>query len=361
MNFKAILEILKETYADWNEDKAPRLGAALAYYTVFAMAPMLVVVMAVIGLMFDKAGAEEMIIKQIHTFIDDPKVAEMIHEMIENSSKNNSGIWPTVIGIVTALFGAAGLFGQLQDALNTIWEVAPKPGLGFMAMLKNRFLSFTMVLGTGFLLLVSFVLSAALAAMGEFMGNYLPVPEAVLHVINFIVSFGVITLLFAMIYKVLPDVEIGWHDVWMGAAMTSLLFTIGKFALGLYLGKSGATSAYGAAGSLVLILLWIYYAAQILFFGAEFTQVYATKYGSRIKPSPNAVPVTEEARAKQGMPRKEDVAAIAQPGGEGSTAPVSPVIASSPQRAGNALEDVAPILAGFGVVYLLSRLRRSKD
>ncbi|HVF10527.1 MAG TPA: YihY/virulence factor BrkB family protein [Abditibacteriaceae bacterium] len=359
MNFKSILELLKETYADWNEDKAPRLGAALAYYTVFAMAPMLLIIMAVIGLVFDNAGARALILDQIHSFVDDPKVAEMVGGMIDNASHRDSGIWPTIVGIVMALFGAAGLFGQLQDALNTIWEVAPKPGQGFMAMVKNRFLSFTMVLGTGFLLLVSFVLSAALAAFGNFMGGYLP--EAVLHVLNFVVSFGVITLLFAMIYKVLPDVEIAWRDVWMGAAMTSLLFTIGKFALGMYLGRSGATSAYGAAGSLVLILLWIYYAAQILFFGAEFTQIYATKYGSRIEPSPNAVPVTEEARAKQGMPRQEVVAATAQQSDSGSPPAPGYTPPATPPKSGNAMEDLAPILAGFGAVLLFKWLRRSKD
>jgi len=356
MNFKAILETLKETYTDWNEDKAPRLGAALAYYTVFAMAPLLILMLSITGLFFDKAGSQTMIVGYIHQFIDDPKVAEMIRDMIDNASKHNSGLMPTIIGLATALFGAAGLFGQLQDALNTIWEVAPKPGLGFMAMLKNRFLSFTMVLGTGFLLLVSFVLSAALAALGNFMGGYLPIPEAVLHAINFVISFGIITLLFAMIYKVLPDVEIGWHDVWMGAAMTSFLFTIGKFALGLYLGRSGATSAYGAAGSLILILLWIYYAAQILFFGAEFTQIYATKYGSRIKPSPNAVPVTDDARAKQGMPRKADVAIAAQEGATGST-PMPDYAASSVPPA-KPLEDFTPILAGFAAVLLIGHLLR---
>ena len=302
--------LLKETYTDWSEDKCSRLAAALAYYTIFSLAPLLVIILAILGLVFDKrADAQQMIVEQIHGFVNSPEAAEEIKTMIDNASTPKSSIWATVVGIVMALVGAGGLFGALQDSLNTIWEVAPKPGLGIMAMLRARFLSFAMVLGTGFLLLVSFVLSAGLAALSTFMGDYLPVHSAVLHLINFVVSFLIITLLFAMIYKVLPDVEIQWHDVWVGAAMTSLLFTIGKFVLGLYLGRAGVTSAYGAAGSLVLILLWINYAAQILFFGAEFTQVYAMKFGSRIVPSPHAVPVTEIARAKQGMPRTEALAA----------------------------------------------------
>jgi membrane protein len=178
-----------------------------------------------------------------------------------------------------------------------------------MGMIRDRFVSFTMLLGVGFLLLVALVLSAGLAALGKFVGGMLPVPEVVLQAVNLIISFGVITLLFAMIFKILPDAEIRWNDVWIGAAVTSLLFTIGKFVLGLYLGKSSAGSAYGAAGSLIVVLLWVYYSAQILFFGAEFTQVYANTYGSRVVPSPDALPLTEEAQAEQGMPRRETVEA----------------------------------------------------
>ena len=206
-------------------------------------------------------------------------------------------------------FGATGAFAQLQDALNTIWGVVPKPGRGVLGILQDRLFSFMLVIGIGFLLLVSLVLSAALAALGKFFGYLLPVPEAILHIVNFVLSFGVITLLFAMMYKILPDVKIGWSDVWIGAAMTALLFSVGKFLIGLYLGKSGVASAYGAAGSLVVILLWVYYSSQILLFGAEFTFVYANKYGSHIEPSDNAVLINKQIRAEaeQGIPATADV------------------------------------------------------
>jgi membrane protein len=297
-NAKEFLELLKETYTDWNEDKAPRLGAALAYYTVFSMAPLLVVVMGIVGIFY--SGADQALQKQIADVVG-ADAAGAISDILKNANKNQTGgIMATVIGTATLLLGAGGLFGQLQDALNTIWEVQPKKQ-GFLAMLKNRFLSFTMVLGTGFLLLVSLFISALLASLGTYMENLLPLPPFVLQTLNFLVGFAVITLLFAMIYKVLPDVKIGWHDVWIGAAMTAFLFSIGKLGLGMYLGKSSVASAYGAAGSLVVLLLWIYYAAQILFFGAEFTQVYARKFGSKIEPAENAEPMDAATRAKQGM------------------------------------------------------------
>jgi membrane protein len=194
----------------------------------------------------------------------------------------------TVVAVATLLIGASGVFGQLQDALNTVWGVEPKEGRGVWGFIKDRFLSFVAVLGTGFLLLVSLVLSSALAALGKWFSGSLPLPEAVLQAINFLLSFIVITGLFALIFKVLPDAKVAWRDVWIGAALTAVLFTIGKFAIGLYLGKSNVASAYGAAGSLVIVLVWVYYSAQILLYGAEFTQVYANRFGERIVPAPDA-------------------------------------------------------------------------
>ncbi|HEX8832584.1 MAG TPA: YihY/virulence factor BrkB family protein [Abditibacteriaceae bacterium] len=302
---KSLPGLLKDTYTAWNEDKAPRLGAALAYYTVFSMAPFLIVLLAIAGLVFDQAEARTAMIAQISSTMG-KEGAEAIETMINNANHKGSGIVATIIGGITLLLGAGGLFGQLQDALNTIWGVAPKPGLGFGAMLKARFLSFGMVLGTGFLLLVSLVLSTVVDAMGKYMTDVLPIPVFAISALHFILSVGIITLLFAVIFKVLPDAEIQWHDVWVGGAMTALLFTIGKFGLAFYLARSAPGSTYGAAGSLVLILLWVYYAAQILFFGAEFTQVFATKFGSRIVPSPNAVAVTADAFARQGILRGTD-------------------------------------------------------
>ncbi len=233
--------------------------------------------------------------------------------MLANFSHPASGIIATVIGLITLLLGAAGVFGQLQDALDTVWEVAPKPGQGIMAIIRQRFISFTMVLGIGFLLLVSLVISAAVSAVGSVISTSVPQSEFVLQAVNFAISFAVIMLLFALIYKVLPDAAIGWRDVWMGAAVTALLFTIGKLLIGLYLGSSSVGSAYGAAGSFVVLLIWIYYSAQILLFGAEFTQVYARTYGSRILPSRNAVKLSEADRVQQGIPHRKPKAQIAAP------------------------------------------------
>jgi membrane protein len=223
------------------------------------------------------------------------------------SNRQGGSIVATIIGVVTLLFGASGVFGELQDSLNTIWEVQPKPGLGFFATLKKRFFSFAMVLGVGFLLLVSLVISAALAALGGMLGGAQEDQSLIWKAINFAISFGVTTLLFALIYKILPDAKVQWRDVWIGAVVTALLFSIGKAALGWYLARPTTTSSYGAAGSFVALLLWVYYSAQILFLGAEFTQVYAKMYGSKIQPDEDAVPVTEEARAQQGIPRREQL------------------------------------------------------
>ena len=200
------------------------------------------------------------------------------------------------------------MVAQLQDALNTIWEVAPKPNRGLLGIIKDRFLSLSMVLGIGFLLLISLILSTTLTAVGTFFGGLVSHSATVLEITTFAVSFVVITLLFAMIYKLLPDARIAWSDVWVGAVLTALLFTLGKSLIGLYLGRSSIGSTYGAAGSLVVLLVWVYYSSQILFFGAEFTKTYANRFGSRIVPASDAVPVTEEARAQQGMPRTEAVA-----------------------------------------------------
>jgi membrane protein len=306
MKLKDLWGLLKETYQEWSEDKAPRLAAALSYYTIFSLAPLLVIVIAIAGLVFGQAAAQNRINVQIEGLIGQPG-ASAIQAMIASASNPRAGIIATVIGIVTLLLGAAGLFGQLQDSLNTIWEIQTKPEKGLGGLIKKRFLSFTMVLGIGFLLLVSLVITAALSALDNFTTQLFPGFELVFQVVNFLISFGVITLLFAMIYKILPDAKLGWRDVWLGAAVTALLFSIGKLLIGLYLGHASVTSSFGAAGSLVVVLLWIYYSAQILFFGAEFTQVYARRYGSGVVPEAGAIRLTEEQRAQQGMPHREAV------------------------------------------------------
>jgi membrane protein len=306
------VQLLKETFSEWSEDKVPRLAAALAYYTAFALAPLLLIAIAVAGLVLDREAATNQIGQQLSGLLG-PTAAESVNTMVEAASANQGGgIVASIIGVATLLFAASGVFGELQDSLNTIWEVQPKPGQGIMATVKQRFFSFTMVLGVGFLLLISLVISAALGALGNALAGEQAGESLIWKTINFVVSFGVTTLLFALIYKILPDVKIQWRDVWIGALVTALLFTLGKAAIGWYLGRPGTTSTYGAAGSFVALLLWVYYTAQILFFGAEFTQVYAKTYGSRIEPAENAVPVTEDTRAQQGIPRREQLEQTAQ-------------------------------------------------
>jgi membrane protein len=301
-------QLLKEAATDWSRDRAPRLGAALAYYTVFSLVPFLVVVIAVIGLVFGQEAAQSAILSQIGELVGEQSAAA-IKDMIQRADQPSTGLFATALAVATLLLGASGVFGQLQDALNTVWGVEPKEGRGLRGFIKDRFFSFVAVLGTGFLLLVSLILSSALAAFGKWFGGLLPVPETVLQLMNFGLSFLVISGLFALIFKVLPDAKVAWRDVWIGAALTAALFTIGKFALGLYLGKSNVASAYGAAGSLVLVLLWVYYSAQILLYGAEFTQVYANRVGERIVPTPDAKVTDPHKAAAQGVDHRREARA----------------------------------------------------
>lgn len=291
--------LLRATMSDWYEDRAQRIGAALAYYTIFALAPGLVIVMALAGLMLGP-GAESQIIGQIRELIGE-QGATAIEATVRSARNETLGATGTALALIPLVFGLWGVFGELQDGLNTIWGVTPKRGRRIRDILKERFWSFAMVVGIGFVLLVSLVLSAWLAAVGTYVGSLLPAPAAGLEALNFVISFVVITGSFALIFKLLPDVRIAWRDVWLGAAVTSLFFTVGKFLIGLYLGKSAVASAYGAAGSLVIIVVWVYYSAQILLLGAEFTKVWTKRRGSGFVPEKTAVPVTQEARAEQGL------------------------------------------------------------
>jgi membrane protein len=295
--------MVKQTFANWNEDKVPQLGAALAFYTALSIAPLLVISLAVAGMVFGEEAARGQIQQQMGSLVGE-QGGKAIQQMIANASKPSEGILATVLSTVILVIGASGVFGQMQQSLNTIWEVQPKPGRGIFGMIRDRFFSVAMVFGVAFLLLVSLLLSAALTSLGTLMNR---LPESLYwlsEAVHFGVTFVVVTLLFAMMYKYLPDVKTAWRDVWLGAIITAALFTVGKFAIGLYLGHSSMASSYGVAGSFVVLLVWVYYSSQILFFGAEFTKVYADCYGSRIVPSENAEPVTEEARAQQGRPNK---------------------------------------------------------
>ncbi len=303
MNLKFFYDVIKTTAIDWVDDKVPQMGAALAYYTVFSIAPFLVIVISIAGLIFGEEASRTAIAGEIERTVG-PEVAQAITELLKNSASPQGYTIATIVGVAVLLFGASGVFVQLQDSLNTIWKVVPKPGRGILGVLRDRFLSFAAVFGTGFLLLVSLAFSAGLSAVTRHLTSD-TVPGGVLfwRVVNEGVSFVFITLLFALIYKVLPDAAIEWRHVWTGSAVTAVLFTIGKALIGVYLGQSGTTLAFGAAGSLVVILVWVYYSSQIILFGAEFTRVLCLKSGEHIVPAENAVrAATPPVPAKPGAP-----------------------------------------------------------
>ncbi len=280
--------LLNATVKEWLDDRVPSLGAALAFYCMLSLGPLLLVLLSLAGLFFGEKAAHHQIMSQIDGLIG-AQGANAIEEVLAAGNERKDAGWlATIIGAVTLIVGASGVFRHLQETLNLVWGVEPKGGKGIWRIIRKRFLSFTMVLGTGFLLLVSLVLSAALAAVGEFGTALAPGMAPVWQVINQAVGFGVITAVFALLFKYLPDAEVEWRDVWIGAALTAALFTLGKFGIGLYLGQSAFGSIYGAAGSLVVLLVWVYYSSQILFFGAEFTQVYAKRQGRQIAPSAHA-------------------------------------------------------------------------
>ena len=269
------------------------LGASLAYYTVFSLAPLLIISISIAGLVLGEEAARGKIFEQLHYLIGE-QGGKATQEMVQSASaKPATGVVASIMGLVTLLLGASGVFGQLQSSLNIIWGVEPKPGRGILGMIKDRFLSFGFILVVGFLLLVSLMLSAAVTFFAQWISGLTPGMEVVAHGLNFVLSLGVITVLFALMFKCLPDAVIAWRDVWLGAAITAALFTVGKFALSFYLGTSSVASAYGAAGSLIVLLLWVYYAAQIFFFGAEFTQVWANRFGSHVVPADDARPAGE--------------------------------------------------------------------
>lgn len=275
MQIKNILLLFKNTVIEWQEDKAPLWAAGIAFYTIFSLAPLLIIAITIAGAVFGQEVAENELVGQIQGLIG-KEGAEAVQALIKNAQQPGSGgTIATVFGIVTLLFGASGIFGQLQEALNAIWDVKPKGGLNIKYFLQNRLLSFAMVLVIGFLLLVSLIISTVLAGVANFFGHLFPGWIIFLQILNFIVSFSVTAFLFALIYKVLPDIKIAWSNLWIGAIFTAILFTIGKFLIGLYLGNSGISSSYGAASSFVVVLIWVFFSAQILLFGAEFTQVYA--------------------------------------------------------------------------------------
>ena len=278
---RAIWEAVKTTFSEWFADNAPMHGAAIAFYSIFSLSPLLIIVISVAGLVFGREAVRGEIVDQFGGLIGREGARE-IEQIIENADQPETGTIATIVGLVTLFLGATAVFTQLKTALNTIWDVQQRSDRFLFTMLLDRVLSFAMVQCIAFLLLVSLVVSTGMTALANYLAGRIPALSVLLVVTNFLVSLAVITLLFAAIFRILPDVRIAWGDVWIGALATALLFVAGKTLIGLYIGSTGVASVYGAAGSLIVLLLWVYYSAQIFLLGAEFTQVYARRWGSKM-------------------------------------------------------------------------------
>ena len=280
MTVRQSIAFLKESYTKWSEHQAPRLGASVAFYSLLSFAPLLVIITAVIALIFGHSSAQGALVGEARQLIGE-RGAETVKSLLNSAQKPSSGIFSGAVAFIMLLFGASGVFAELQSALNIIWEAPEQTSSGMWGMVKDRLFSFGMVLSVGFLLLVSLLLSTGLAYLGHGFGQLVPLPPAILQITNFVGSFVVISLLFALMFKYVPNVHVPWRYVVTGAVGTALLFTLGKLLLGLYLGKASVGSTYGAAGSLVAVIVWIYYSSQIFFFGAEFTHIYAQAHGGQ--------------------------------------------------------------------------------
>lgn len=310
MNLKLAWSVLADAFSKWNEHKAIRLGAALAYFGIFAIAPVLIMAIAIAGLVYGRAATEGNIVRSISGVVGS-STAQFTQELVMSVSHPGAGVIAVVVGVAGIVLGAAGFFFQLRDALNTVWEVAPKPGYRLLDLIRDNTLSFAMALGLGVLLLASLLLTAGVSAVGSLLGNAVPGGETVWQLANLCLSFGLVTLLFACIFKILPDVRIPWGDVWTGAILTALLFIVAQVALSVIIRLVNPGLAFGAAGALVVILVWINLVSLILLFGAEFTCVYSRRFGSRAEPKTYAEALTPEARAAQGMPPRGPTTTVA--------------------------------------------------
>jgi membrane protein len=351
---KSVMQIAVEAANGWIEDAAARLAAAISFTTIFSLAPMLILVVAVAGVFWGNQPdvVQGRLMAELRALVGEGG-AEVVGTMLENAERpGGGGLLASILGIVTLLVGATALFAQLQDALNTIWGVKPSPRTNAIwAFVRQRLLSFGLILTVCFLLLVSLVISVVITALSDALG----VQGVVLHLLNVVVSIGLITFLFALIYRYLPDARIAWRDVWVGALVTAVLFTLGKLGIGLYLGNSSTASTYGAAGSLVVLLLWIYYSVMILLYGAEVTQVYATRFGQGVIPNENAVRVVTETvevepQAVQHATKQQEKALVAQ-----AAASLSPTGGARPYRKPSVLGRAAPLVAAFFAGRLTKR------
>ena len=351
MKFADLWPLVKDAATAWIDDYAPSMGAAIAYYTMFSLAPLLLIAIAVAALVFGQEVASGEVLSQLRGLMGE-QGAQAVQAMLESASQPEQGVMATLVGVLLLIVGATTVFGELQDALDRIWRAPARPeGSGLWGLLRSRLLSFGMILGIGFLLIVSLVMSAALSAIGKWMGPMFGSWEVVAQAVNFVISFAMVSVMFALIYKIMPRVKIAWRDVWTGAVVTALLFTIGKFAIGLYIGKSGVASAFGAAGSLAVLLIWIYYSAQIFLLGAEFTWAYAHRLGSlqtKAEPEPAQALPSRSGAAETGAPKLAADAPTAVP------TPLAPSVAA-PAR--DPLGGVKAGLLAGGALGLAWRLK----
>ena len=346
-------ELVKKAGSAWVDDYAPSMGAALSYYTVFSLAPLLLLVVAIAGLVFGDEAVRGELFGQLNGLMGED-AAKAIEGLLVSVSEPKKGILATVVGIGLLLLGATTVFGELQDALDRIWRApARDKASGLWGLVRARLLSFGMILGIAFLLMVSLVLGAVIAALGKVFDGFFGGWETLAQIVNLAIGFGLTTAVFALIYKMMPRVKVDWRDVWVGAIVTSLLFPLGKFRIGLYIGKSGVASGFGAAGSLVVIFVWVYWSSQVFLFGAEFTWVYANSHGSR-RHIPGAAAQVEQktedgakpipARSETGTPPVE------------ASPPAEPALGPRPRRQLSATDVGVGIGAGLVIRYVLPRL-----
>lgn len=342
-----LIPFFQTVFQEWNEDKVPRLAASLSYYTVFSLVPFLVIVIYVAGLVIGTSAAQSQVVGQVSGLVG-PEGAQLVNSMLDSAWKLDTSLVPFVLGIAAILLGATGIVGELKDSLNTIWNVTPKPGRGLFGTFLERSLSFGMVLAIGFLLLVSLAVSAGLAGLNTYFARYFAEWVILGRVLDLLVSLLIITGMFAAMFKYLTDAKIAWRDALLGAFVTAVLFTIGKFAIGLYLGNSNIATPFGAAGSLIILFVWVYYAAQILFLGAEITQVYANQFGVGIKPAADAVSLSDAARVEQGTKAPADPS---KPPSPVAVPTVSIVPAASEPKYGRAFSLTEFVAAAVGVRF----------
>lgn len=351
---KAIPSLLKESFKEWSDDNAMRLAAALAYYTVFSLAPLLLAAISIGGLVFGPEAAAGRIYQDLKGGLG-PSVATSVQDLVMAASKPAAGITGAIIAFVFVVFGASGVFGELKDSLNIIWNVKPQEGGGIWTWIRGRFLSITMVMGVCFLMLVSLVINSGMGAVGELSTKFLPAIPYLLQAMGMLVSFAFVTVLFAMMFKYLPDTKIAWRDVWVGAIATAALFSLGKSALEIYISKAGVASSYGAAGAMALILVWVYYSAQIFFFGAEFAEVYSRRFGTR-QGAATEPPAQENTQAEVGLAPKSQATISPAPV---ALSPVRPEIEhiSRPHTLAGTLGSVAALGAVLTIAWIADKKR----